>query len=119
MLVCIPNVLDAAQIVSLRERLDRANEAWVDGRVTAGYQGAPVKFNLQVDERSEVAASCQRMCSSISTPDSSTAPGLAMFLPVYFGAVPCVASNIAARSPMFAPAATPSPPVSAAAASEM
>jgi PKHD-type hydroxylase len=61
MLVCIPNVLDAAQIVSLRERLDRANEAWVDGRVTAGYQGAPVKFNLQVDERSEVAAACQRI----------------------------------------------------------
>ena len=61
MLVCIPNVLDAAQIVSLRERLDRANEAWIDGRVTAGYQGAPVKFNLQVDERSEVAAACQRI----------------------------------------------------------
>jgi PKHD-type hydroxylase len=61
MLVCVPNVLDAAQIVSLRERLDRANEAWVDGRVTAGYQGAPVKFNLQVDERSEVALACQRI----------------------------------------------------------
>jgi PKHD-type hydroxylase len=61
MLVCIPNVLDAAQIVSLRERLDRANEAWIDGRVTAGYQGAPVKFNLQVDERSGVAAACQRI----------------------------------------------------------
>jgi PKHD-type hydroxylase len=30
MLVCIPNILDAAQLVSLRERLDRAN-AWVDG----------------------------------------------------------------------------------------
>ena len=27
MLVCIPNVLDAAQLVSLRERLDRANDA--------------------------------------------------------------------------------------------
>ena len=48
MLVCIPNILDAAQLVSLRERLDRAN-AWVDGRVTAGYQGAPVKFNQQID----------------------------------------------------------------------
>ena len=51
-------------------------------------------------------------------PDSSTAPGLAMFFPVYFGAVPCVASNIAALSPMFAPAARPIPPVNAAAASE-
>ncbi|MBS0522000.1 MAG: Fe2+-dependent dioxygenase [Proteobacteria bacterium] len=60
MLVCIPNVLDAAQLVSVRERLDRAN-AWVDGRVTAGYQGAPVKFNQQIDELSEVAVSCQRI----------------------------------------------------------
>jgi PKHD-type hydroxylase len=60
MLVCIPNVLDAPQLVSLRERLDRAN-AWVDGRVTAGYQGAPVKFNQQIDERSDVALACQRI----------------------------------------------------------
>jgi len=63
MLVCIPNVLDAAQIVSLRERLDRSN-SWVDGRVTAGYQGAPVKFNQQIDERSETAAACQRIVTS-------------------------------------------------------
>ena len=59
MLVCVPNVLDAAQLVSVRERLDRANEAWVDGRVTAGYQGAPVKFNQQIAEASDVAAQCQ------------------------------------------------------------
>jgi PKHD-type hydroxylase len=64
MLVCIPNVLDAAQLVSLRERLERAGEAWVDGRVTAGYQGAPVKFNHQIDERSEVALACQRIVAS-------------------------------------------------------
>ena len=63
MLVCIPNVLDAAQIVSLRERLDRAND-WVDGRVTAGYQGAPVKFNQQIEERSQVALDCQRIVLS-------------------------------------------------------
>jgi PKHD-type hydroxylase len=63
MLVCIPNVLDAAQIVSLRERLDRAND-WVDGRVTAGYQGAPVKNNEQIDERSQVALDCQRIVVS-------------------------------------------------------
>jgi PKHD-type hydroxylase len=63
MLVCIQNVLDASQLVSLRERLDRAN-AWVDGRVTAGYQGAPVKFNHQIDERSEVALACQRIVVS-------------------------------------------------------
>src|SRR5438093_22846 len=51
------------------------------------------------------AASFQPMCSSIIAPESSTAPGLAMFLPVYFGTVPCVASNMAARSPTFAPVA--------------
>ena len=61
MLVCIPNVLEAAQIVSLRERLEHAGDSWVDGRVTAGYQGAPVKFNQQIDERSEVALACQRI----------------------------------------------------------
>ncbi len=64
MLVCIPNVLDAAQLVSLRARLDGANEAWVDGRVTAGYQGAPVKFNQQIDEGSDVALACQRIVVS-------------------------------------------------------
>jgi PKHD-type hydroxylase len=64
MLVVVPNVLDASQIVSLRERLDHVNEAWVDGRVTAGYQGAPVKFNQQIDERSEVAHACQRIIVS-------------------------------------------------------
>ncbi len=64
MLVCIPKVLDASQIVSLRERLDHANEGWVDGRVTAGYQGSPVKFNQQIDERSEVAHACQRIVVS-------------------------------------------------------
>ncbi len=61
MLVCIPDVLDAAQLVSVRAHLDGANEAWVDGRVTAGYQGAPVKFNRQIDERSAVARACQRI----------------------------------------------------------
>jgi PKHD-type hydroxylase len=64
MLVCIPKVLDASQVVSLRERLDHANEGWVDGRATAGYQGAPVKFNQQIDERSEVARACQRIVVS-------------------------------------------------------
>jgi PKHD-type hydroxylase len=64
MLICISNVLDAAQLVSLRERLDRAAEAWVDGRATAGYQGAPVKFNQQIEERSEVALACQRIVVS-------------------------------------------------------
>ena len=32
--------------------------------MTAGYQGAPVKFNQQIDERSEVAHACQQIVVS-------------------------------------------------------
>jgi PKHD-type hydroxylase len=49
---------------AVRRLLDGAGEAWVDGRVTAGYQGAPVKFNQQIDERSEVAQQCQHIIVS-------------------------------------------------------
>ena len=59
MLVAIPNALNAQQLHAVRSRLEAAGDAWVDGRVSAGYQGAPVKFNEQVDERSGVAAECQ------------------------------------------------------------
>ncbi len=61
MLIAVPDVLTSAQLSELRGRLDAAGEAWVDGRVTAGYQGAPVKFNQQIEERSEVAAACQQL----------------------------------------------------------
>jgi PKHD-type hydroxylase len=61
MLVRIPQVLNAEQLAVLREQLDHAGDAWVDGRVTAGYSGAPVKFNQQIDERSEAAAQCQHL----------------------------------------------------------
>jgi PKHD-type hydroxylase len=37
------------------------SDAWVDGRATAGWQGAPVKRNQQVDEGSPVAAEAQRV----------------------------------------------------------
>src|ERR1700739_841240 len=59
MLVRIPNVLDASQLAAVRALLAQGEQAWVDGRVTAGYQGAPVKFNQQIDERSDVAHRCQ------------------------------------------------------------
>ena len=59
MLVAIPNALNAQQLQELRSRLEAAGDAWVDGRVSAGYQGAPVKHNEQIDERSAVAAECQ------------------------------------------------------------
>ncbi|AOY92716.1 Fe2+-dependent dioxygenase [Cupriavidus sp. USMAA2-4] len=61
MLLRIPKVLDAEQLAALRGRLDQAGAAWVDGRVSAGYSGAPVKSNQQIDERTEVAQDCQRL----------------------------------------------------------
>jgi PKHD-type hydroxylase len=58
-LVCIPQLLDAAALAEARRLLASAGDAWVDGRVTAGHQGAAVKLNQQIDERSEVARACQ------------------------------------------------------------
>ncbi|HEY1996611.1 Fe2+-dependent dioxygenase [Paraburkholderia sp.] len=55
MLLQIPNVLNAEQLRFVRERLDHAGEAWVDGRATAGYQGAPVKHNQQIEQHSALA----------------------------------------------------------------
>lgn len=53
MLVTIPNVLTAGQLGRCREQLAAAS--WVDGRITAGYQGAQVKHNRQLAEDSPVA----------------------------------------------------------------
>jgi len=57
-MLAIQNVLDAAAVAALRDAL-LASDAWVDGRVTAGWQGAPVKRNQQIDEGSAVAAEAQ------------------------------------------------------------
>jgi PKHD-type hydroxylase len=51
----IPHVLNAEQVATVRSALDEAAAPWVDGRVTAGYQGAPVKNNRQLDESSAMA----------------------------------------------------------------
>lgn len=64
MLVCIPKVLDADALTAVRARLDAAGDAWVDGRVTAGHQGAHVKFNQQIDERADVAQACQEIVAT-------------------------------------------------------
>jgi PKHD-type hydroxylase len=48
MLLDIPEVLTAAQVAQARQVLDQAD--WVDGRVTAGYQSARAKHNLQLPE---------------------------------------------------------------------
>jgi len=64
MLITVPHALSPGQVTDLRARLDGAGEAWVDGRASAGYQGAPVKRNQQIDERSDVAAECQSLVLS-------------------------------------------------------
>lgn len=64
MLIHLPQVLAPEQVTQLRAVLDHAGQAWVDGRVTAGYQGAPVKLNQQIDERSAIALECQRVIAS-------------------------------------------------------
>jgi PKHD-type hydroxylase len=61
MLIHLPQVLLAEQVTELRVALDQAGQAWVDGRVTAGYQGAPVKLNQQLDERADITLQCQRV----------------------------------------------------------
>jgi PKHD-type hydroxylase len=48
MLLSVPNVLTADQIIKFRARL--ASAEWVDGRVTAGHQSARAKDNVQVPE---------------------------------------------------------------------
>jgi PKHD-type hydroxylase len=55
MLMRVPEVFNAAQARLLRERLESAVDAWVDGRITAGHQGKDVKQNLQLAEDSSVA----------------------------------------------------------------
>jgi len=55
MLLRVPNVLDAARASDMRSRLEAAGAAWVDGRATAGHQGAQVKRNQQIGEGSAVA----------------------------------------------------------------
>lgn len=61
MLICIPQVLDTDELNRVTALLDATDTPWLDGRVTAGHQGAPVKFNQQIDEHSQVATECQRI----------------------------------------------------------
>src|ERR1700742_3720030 len=48
MLLPIPDVLTADQVLRARQLLDQAD--WVDGRVTAGHQSARAKDNMQLPE---------------------------------------------------------------------
>lgn len=53
MLLPIPDVLTAEQVLRARKLLDEAE--WVDGRVTAGHQSARAKDNMQLPEASPAA----------------------------------------------------------------
>ncbi|WP_305804398.1 Fe2+-dependent dioxygenase [Stenotrophomonas sp. YIM B06876] len=53
MLLHIPDVLTAEQVTAARQQL--ANAGWTDGRLTAGYQSAQAKHNLQLPESDPAA----------------------------------------------------------------
>src|SRR5690606_17005021 len=53
MLLAIPDVLTSEQVAHGRRVLDAAD--WIDGRDTAGHQGARVKNNAQLPLRSPAA----------------------------------------------------------------
>ena len=55
MLVHIPGVLEPGQLSSFMDRLHSADAPWVDGRATAGHQGAQVKRNEQIAEGAPLA----------------------------------------------------------------
>lgn len=53
MLITVPDVLTPDQVAHARKLLDAAE--WVDGKVTAGYQSAKAKDNMQLPEGSPAA----------------------------------------------------------------
>ena len=53
MLLAIPNVLSPEQVAEARKILDAAE--WVDGKISAGHQGAHVKDNLQLPPENPAA----------------------------------------------------------------
>lgn len=62
MLVAIPEVLTAAQVAEARKVLDAAE--WVDGRISAGHQGAHVKDNVQLPPGSPAARQVGEMINN-------------------------------------------------------
>ena len=55
MFLRIPKVLNEEQLATVRASLSGETAPWVDGRATAGFQGAAVKNNEQLDEVSSMA----------------------------------------------------------------
>lgn len=59
MLLQIPDVLTADEVAQCRQMLEKAE--WIDGRVTAGYQSAQVKENMQLPEDDPAARQMGQM----------------------------------------------------------
>jgi len=59
MLLAIPDLLTAEQVLQTRQILD--NTQWIDGRVTAGHQSGRTKDNLQLPENHPAAAQLGEM----------------------------------------------------------
>jgi PKHD-type hydroxylase len=59
MLLAIPDLLNAEQVLQARQILDTAQ--WVDGRATAGHQSSRTKDNLQLPENHPAAAQLGEM----------------------------------------------------------
>jgi PKHD-type hydroxylase len=55
MFLRIPKLLNEQQLATISAALHSDSAPWVDGRVTAGHQGALVKNNQQLDEASPAA----------------------------------------------------------------
>jgi len=53
--LAIPAVLNEEQLATVRASLNSEQAPWVDGRVSAGHQGAQVKNNQQLEESSAMA----------------------------------------------------------------
>lgn len=59
MLIAIPDLLDAAQVATIRALIDPAD--WVDGNITSGPQSAMAKRNLQLPEDCPAARQAGQM----------------------------------------------------------
>ena len=59
MLLAIPDLLTAEQVLQARQILESAQ--WIDGRVTAGHQSSRTKDNLQLPENHPAAAQLGEM----------------------------------------------------------
>src|SRR5258708_37886291 len=84
MLICIPEVLDKADVADFRRIMDDSD--WEDGRSTAGAQSAMVKRNEQLPPDSEVARKLgNRVLSALSASPKfiSAAIPLQIFPPLF------------------------------------